>query len=146
MLQDDDSNSTAFELHASKTSYNHHAFLTSSRMNPLHGPYVPVSEKRSFIAASLSNLVPDSNWSKGLVGWDTERIMWRRDDILAPDEEIRTSKDGDSISDGWLNARDASREMHNAKPQVMTGLQALCLELETKKKNGAPADSSTAET
>ncbi|KAG4431100.1 hypothetical protein IFR05_013418 [Cadophora sp. M221] len=105
--EDDASNSTVFELRASKTEYSHHAFLNSPRLNPLHGPYVPVSPKKSFIAASLSNIVPDSNWSEGLLDWDTERILWRRDDILAPDEEMRTGKDGESISEGWFSARDA---------------------------------------
>ncbi|KAH7351239.1 hypothetical protein BKA65DRAFT_254756 [Rhexocercosporidium sp. MPI-PUGE-AT-0058] len=141
-LEDDTSNSTVFELHASNTSYNHHAFLGSSRMNPLHGPYAPVSHRTSYIAASLSNLVPDSNWSEGLVDWDTERIMWRSDDILAPDEETRTGKDGESISDGWFNARDASRRTEARKPKVMAGLHAMWREgMENKEKKCASMES-----
>ncbi|KAL5321489.1 hypothetical protein ACEPPN_009448 [Leptodophora sp. 'Broadleaf-Isolate-01'] len=92
--EDDASNSTVFELRASKTKYNHHAFLNSPRLNPLHGP----------------------------------------DDILAPDEEMRTGKDGESISEGWFSARDVSRRTDIQKPVVMLGLQALWKERTENKE------------
>lgn len=110
---------------ASETSYDHNAFLTSAQMNPLHGPYIPASPKSSYIAASLSKLIPDSNWSEGLGDWETEKSRWRNDDILAPEEETLHGPDGTPISDAWLKARRASAYALKQTPRVMKGLQSL---------------------
>ncbi|KAG4412840.1 hypothetical protein IFR04_014024 [Cadophora malorum] len=120
---DDISNSTIFELNASETTYSPHAFLNSPRMNPLHGPYVPVSQKSSYKAASLSKIIPNSNWSEGLVDWDTEKSRWHNDEVLAPEEETLQGKNGES-GEKWLKQEAILRKQGSA-PRLMGGLQSL---------------------
>ncbi|PVH89152.1 hypothetical protein DL98DRAFT_96993 [Cadophora sp. DSE1049] len=137
---DHTSDSTIFELNASDTTYNHHAFLNSSRMNPLHGPYVPISQKYSYKAASLSKIVPDSNWSEGLVDWDTERSRWHSEDVLAPEEEALSGKNGES-GERWLK-QDVILRKQGSAPRLMGGLQSLWRErLENENTLRASVDS-----
>ncbi|KAK0102307.1 hypothetical protein ONS95_005930 [Cadophora gregata] len=117
------SNSTVFELNASETTYNHYAFLKSPRMNPLHGPYVPATRKSSYKAASLSTIVPDSNWSEGVIDWDTEKSRWHNEDILAPEEETLTGKHGES-GERWIK-QEAILRKQGSMPGVMGGLQRI---------------------
>ncbi|KAH7399843.1 hypothetical protein BKA64DRAFT_466433 [Cadophora sp. MPI-SDFR-AT-0126] len=138
----DTPNSTIFELNASQTTYNHYAFLNSPRMNPLHGPYVPVSQKSSYKAASLSKIVPDSNWSEGLVDWDTERSRWQSEDILAPEEDPLSGKNGES-GERWLKQNVILRK-HGSTPRPMGGLQSLWRErLENENKQKTSRDSAS---
>ncbi|KAL2071127.1 hypothetical protein VTL71DRAFT_12362 [Oculimacula yallundae] len=123
-----DAAKSIFEIKASVTSFDHHLFLTSPSKNPLHGPYIPVSLKTSYIAASLSNIVPDSNWSEGLLDWDTEKKRWRNEDVLAPEEERRYGKDGEFINADSFRARGTSSRTQNTTPRIMNGLQALWME------------------
>ncbi|CZT41721.1 uncharacterized protein RSE6_01497 [Rhynchosporium secalis] len=122
---EDDAAKSTFEIRVSETLYDHQLFLNSPTKNPLHGPYVPVSPKTSYIAGSLSKIVPDSNWSDGLMDWDTEKSRWRNDDILAPEEERRYGKDGEFISEESSSARGIRLRTQTRTPRVMSGLQAL---------------------
>ncbi|CZT11120.1 uncharacterized protein RAG0_15372 [Rhynchosporium agropyri] len=122
---EDDAAKSTFEVRVSETLYDHQLFLNSPTKNPLHGPYVPVSPKTSYIAGSLSKIVPDSNWSDGLMDWDTEKSRWRNDDILAPEEERRYRKDGEFISEESSSARGIRLRTQTRTPRVMSGLQAL---------------------
>ncbi|PMD15586.1 hypothetical protein NA56DRAFT_709718 [Hyaloscypha hepaticicola] len=81
-----------YQLHAYPSTFNHALFLKSRLHNPLHGPYIPVPASQSYIASSLSQNIPKSLMSPGLLDWET-------DSRLAPFSEERARETGGRASD-----------------------------------------------
>ncbi|KAI9055519.1 hypothetical protein LZ554_000467 [Drepanopeziza brunnea f. sp. 'monogermtubi'] len=119
--------SKVFSLYASETNYNHNAFLVSPRQNPCHGPYGPLPKRSSYIAHTLKKTVPESNWSEGLVDWDTEKSAYRVEEVLSPEEQksLRYDPDGTPISNVWSAKREEVVKQRSKTPRVMGGLQPL---------------------
>jgi hypothetical protein len=76
-----------YQLHAYPSTFNHALFLKSPLHNPLHGPYIPVPASQSYIASSLSQNIPKSMMSPGLLDWEA-------DSRLAPLSEERARETG----------------------------------------------------
>lgn len=119
--------SKVFSLYASETNYDHNAFLVSPRQNPCHGPYGPLPKKSSYIAHTLRKTVPKSNWSEGLMDWDTEKSAYRVEEVLSPEEQksLRYDPDGTPISNEWYAKRQEIVRQRSQTPRAMGGLQPL---------------------
>lgn len=110
---------TMFELNATPTTLDPTKYVRDPYFNPLHGPYKPVSEKRSYIAASLADNIPNSLWSDGLKDWETANLRWTHEQ--APD--------GKSTASPALMFHKRRRERTESKtPRVMRGLRQLAEE------------------
>ncbi|RFU25613.1 hypothetical protein B7463_g10729, partial [Scytalidium lignicola] len=126
-LESEDSESVAatteekiFQLTLSPSSYPHLSILSSPLHNPLHGPYTPISPRRSLLAASLSSSIPPSIYSAGLRDWETDGV------------KRRVGNDGGGTNGGWGStnvpwriANKASKQLGEKVPDVMRGLKGL---------------------
>lgn len=105
---------TMFELNATPTSWDATKYVRDPYFNSLHGPYEPVSENRSYIAASLANNVPNSLWSDGLKDWETANLRWT----------YEQAPGGRATSSSALMFHKRQRERTESKtPIVMRGLR-----------------------
>jgi len=65
-----------FELRINTSKFPHETHIQGS---PLHGPWTPVSTRRSAIAADLADRVPQGIGSNALCDWETESALLRTD-------------------------------------------------------------------
>ncbi|KAH8808086.1 hypothetical protein F5884DRAFT_857635 [Xylogone sp. PMI_703] len=114
-----------FQLTLAPSSYPHHTFISSPLHNPLHGPYTPISPRRSFIASALSSSVPPSIYAAGLRDWETDGVKRR----VANDGVGGGSTGGGggwgSTNVPWRIANKARKRLEEEVPDVMRGLKGL---------------------
>jgi hypothetical protein len=107
---------TMFELSASPTGFDHTKYIRDPYTNPLHGPYNPVSEKGSYIAASLGQNLPPTLWSSGLKDWESANMRWRNDRTPAAHSDMSAAV--------FAHKRERERKQKRL-PTVMRGLREL---------------------
>jgi len=106
-----------FELQINPSTFPHENHIQAS---PLHGPWTPVSTKRSIIAADLADRVPRGIGSNALCDWETESALLRTDAGRSV---------GSHTTMPWRMRVREKQEKRVAMPTVMNGLKAL------RKKN-----------
>jgi hypothetical protein len=112
-----------FELHVSTTTFDHDVYLNSPSTNPLHGPFQPVSPTKSYIAASLDDVIAPSLWAPGLKDWETDGF--RLTDEQTPYPENRPGQGTMRTSIEWKVAQRARKRQEMAVPEIMKGLRPL---------------------
>jgi hypothetical protein len=85
-----------YQLMAYPSYFSHTLYLRSPLHNPLHGPYTPIPTNSSYIASSLTQNVPSSIMTSGLLDWETDSRSGKMGfHDLRPDEPASGDKDGE---------------------------------------------------
>ncbi|TVY84558.1 hypothetical protein LSUE1_G000743 [Lachnellula suecica] len=113
-----------FELHVSTSNFDHELYLNSPSTNPLHGPFVPVSPTRSYIAGSLDDVIAPSLWAPGLKDWETDGAHSSESAEEAPETEAGPGQMSQTHVE-WMVSQRKLRRREKAVPEVMKGLRAL---------------------
>jgi hypothetical protein len=122
-----------FQLHAYPSTFSHTLFLSSPLHSPLRGPYKPITPRNSYIASSLSQIIPKSIYSAGLMDWETGSGRFSASGEES--ENLRVGVDGIGESgrgeegvmgraEYYFEKREKRRALKGI-PRVMEGLRGL---------------------